>query len=346
MKVDIGKIIGQSELQSDFESVCERIETEKELFVFRNNKPAYVLMAIKHYESLIKESENKIDESEEQSEEGLETLLNKIGKKIFVDYFYIFKEDINPEEKLLDSFTLNSRRSRCSSARKIFKNDLVIDALKNILQSSRLDEVTLDAAKDILAKEVGNTSEKIADDYETENDNDNELKIGKMTRILISKFLQERIITDEEIELMQDANYSKEVFNLNFSFLKEVNKNLEFDQQKRDQKGYNRYYDTVISVQGKEYIFCSQWVENLHKAAFEKWLEPKLMIVLIGLVDKLQSGTEFTVNELLSVYWSYVPYKIRKLLGRKFVEKVRNNTISNVVELDKKIKNCQVYRKH
>jgi len=343
MKVDIGKIIGQSEL-NDFENVSERIDTEKELFVFHNNKPAYVLMTIKRYEELLGNDED-VNELEDLNDEGLENLLNKIGKKIFVDYFYIFKEDINPEEKLPDSFTLNSRRSRCSSARKIFKNNLEIEALKNILQSSRLDEDTLETAKNIIENEVQNSSQVIVDDnYEIEDEN--EVKIGKMARTLISRFLQELVITDEELNLMKDENYSKEVFNLNFPVIKEVVKNIEFDQQKRDQKGYNRYYDTVISVRGKDYILCSQWVENLHKDAFEKWLEPKLMIILLEKIENLSSGTEFTVNGVLSEYWSYVPFTVRKLLGKRFVGKVRDNVISNVIELDKKIKNCQVYRKN
>lgn len=344
MKIDTSKIIGLSEFQNDLKGICEKVETKKELFVFHNNKPSYVIMSINRYEDLITSDEYEDSESQEQTDESLEVLLNKIGKKTFVEYYYVFKEDNNPEDKLPESFTINSRRSRCSSARKIFKNGLATEALNNILQSSRLDDDTLDVAREILAREVVSTDLNIVkSEYESENEND--LKIGKMARTLISKFMQQYIITDEEIESMQDAVYSKEVFNLNFSVLKEVDRNQELDRQKKDQKGYNRYYDIVISVGGKEYILCSQWVENLHKAAFEKWLETKLMQKLLELVNGVQSGIEFTINGLLNEYWSYVPFNTRKLLGKKFVDNVRKNIINDVVELDKKIKNCQVYRK-
>ena len=84
---------------------------------------------------------------------------------------------------------------------------------------------------------------------------------------------------------------------------------------------------------------------RLKESTFEKWLQSKLMIILVDLVNKLESGTEYTVNEVLNEYWHYIPYGTRKVLGRKFVERVRDNTITNVIELDKKIKNCQVYRK-
>ena len=261
-----------------------------------------------------------------------------------MDYYYIFKEDINPEEKLPDNFTLNSRRSRCSSARKIFRNSLEIASLNNIVQSFRLDNDTLNNAKVILEKGGEHTcSDVIEDEHEGENNN---MKIGKIAKTLILTFLKEDVISDEEIKSMQDASYSKNTFKLNLPVLKEVDKSLDLDLQKRDQKGYNRYYDLVIDVGGKKYILCSQWVENLHKAAFEKWLELKLMKILIDIVNKLEGGREYIINELLSVYWVFVPHETRKLLGRKFIEKVRNNLIRDVVVLDKKIRNCQVYRKN
>ncbi|MEQ8154488.1 MAG: DUF1413 domain-containing protein [Clostridiaceae bacterium] len=344
MMIDMNSIVSQSDLQNDFDGVCEKVERKKELIVFKNNKPAYVFMTIDQYESIRGDEVSNSNEAEDLNEESLEVLLNKIGKKIFIDYYYVFKKDLNPEEELPENFTLNSRRSRSSSARKIFKNGWEIAALNNIVQSYRLDEDTLVNARAILEKEAGDIS-AVGLEFDTEDENVNEIKIGKSARKLISRFLQEGIITNEEIDLLQDNDYSKRVLNLNFAVLKEFDKNSSMDQQKKDQKGYNRYYDTVIPASGKQYLLCSQWVENLHKSSIEKWLEPKLMTILLDVVDKLQSGTEFSINELLSSYWPYVPYGTRKLLGRKFVEKVRNNTVSNVDELDKKNRNCQVYKK-
>jgi hypothetical protein len=345
--IDIGKIIGQSDLEYDFEGVCRRLDTEKELIVFCNNNPQYVLMTIENYERIKGEALSKEDDAEVLNDESLETLLNKIGKKIFIDYYYVFKEDVNPEEKLPRDFTINSRRSRSSSARKIFKNGLEIAALNNIVQSYRLDETTLTNARTILDKETGNTSSRT---QEAENnvkfENDIEMKIGKSARTLISRFLQEGIITKNEVLLMQESDYSKKVFNLNFPVIKEIDSNLDLDQQKKDQRGYNRYYDTIVQVYGKDYLLCSQWVENLHKAAFEKWIEPKLISIIINCVEGLKIGTEFIIPNLLNEYWSYIPYGTRKSLGKKFVEKVRNNIVSNIVELTgSKRNNSQVYIK-
>ncbi|MTI70074.1 MAG: DUF1413 domain-containing protein [Firmicutes bacterium] len=344
MKIDIEKIVSQSELQRDLENVWDRVKKEEKLFVFSNNKPSHVLMTMEHYESLIGKSKERIDETEDKNNESLEKLLNKIGKTIFVEYFYIFEEDNNPENKLPDSFTINSRRSRSSSARKIFKKGLEIDALKNILKSSRLDEDTLNTAKKILENELKKTSEDFSKDFDISQYR-NELKIGKMARILITKFLKNNIVSDEEIKLIKDDSYSKEVFNMNYPILKEVNNKSELDKKKRDEKGYSRYYSKVISVKGKKYILCSQWVENQHRKSLEKWLESKLMKSLIDSIDNLKIETEFTINDILSEYWSYIPNKTKKSLGRKFVSKVRSNTINNIIEIDNKINDSQVYKK-
>ena len=130
LKIDVNKIISFEELLEDFNGVCKRLELDKEAFIFQNNKPSHVIMTISHYQNIVGfKRETSIDNNDyvtsEYDEEGedLEKMLNKIGKRIFIEYYYIFKEDDNPEEKLIDEdFTLNSRRSRSSSARKIFRD--------------------------------------------------------------------------------------------------------------------------------------------------------------------------------------------------------------------------------
>ena len=78
--------------------LCETLDREKELIVFVNNNPTYVLMTIEQYESINSKAEIKDNEDieenklEEQSDENLETLLNKIGKKsLWIIIIYLKK---------------------------------------------------------------------------------------------------------------------------------------------------------------------------------------------------------------------------------------------------------------
>lgn len=342
MKIDVNKIISSQELLEDFKGICERLESDNEMFIFQSNKPSHVIMTIDHYQNIVGYSREKnMDTVDYADNEDLDTMLNKIGKRIFIDYYYIFKTDDNPEDQLIsEDFTLNSRRSRSSSARKIFRDNLQLAALKNIIQSPRLDEETLDKAREILESETGTKSDiSPIEEYNCEKDN---MKIGKTVRYLLTRFLQGEHLTENEVRSMTDEEYSKRIFNINFQVLKEVDENASIDEQKRDQRGYNRYYDSPIGMGNKKYLLCSQWVDNLHRKAFERWLEDKLMEILISRVELLNSGTEFRIKDQLSDFWQYVPHNTLRLLGKKFY----NYSISqkNIEPIDKR-NNNQYYKK-
>lgn len=342
MKVDVNKIISSEELLEDFKGICERLESDNEAFIFQNNKPSHVIMTIDYYQNIVgHKTEQNTDTADYADNEDLDTMLNKIGKTIFIEYYYIFKADDNPEEKLIDEgFTLNSRRSRSSSARRIFRDNLQLAALRNIIQSSRLDEDTLAKAMDILEAETGTVSDiSPVEDSVTEKE---DMKIGKTVRYVLTRIMQGGHLTENEINSMMDEQYSKRTFNINFQVLKEVDEKTPIDEQKRDQRGYNRYYDSSIAMGNKKYLLCSQWVENLHRKAFERWLEDKLMDILIYRVELLSSGTEFGIRDQLSDFWQYVPHNTLRSLGKKFYNNAINQGIMEPID---KRNNNQYYKK-
>jgi len=99
-----------------------------------------------------------------------------------------------------------------------------------------------------------------------------EMKIGVLVKsTLLSMFKTEKI-SKEEIEKMATLSYSKEIFNLNYPLLKEVDDGIPLENQKKDANGYNRYWNFTVEIYGKTYLICSQWVENLHRDSFNKWL--------------------------------------------------------------------------
>jgi hypothetical protein len=99
------------------------------------------------------------------------------------------------------------------------------------------------------------------------------MKIGKYVRTTITLLIEEKKINSEMIMKMQDLNYSKTTFNINYPVLKLVNSNVNVATQRNDKHGYPRYYSRTVSSYGKTYLICSQWIENLHRAKFEKWVD-------------------------------------------------------------------------
>jgi len=98
------------------------------------------------------------------------------------------------------------------------------------------------------------------------------MKIGKFVQETFRKLLYASILPLDELTRLTSPEYSKSHFNLNFSVLKEYNPKQTLDSQKRDDKGYNRYYDYLLFAYNKQYLLSSQWVENLHRGKFQQWL--------------------------------------------------------------------------
>lgn len=141
-------------------AIKNKLAQNGEVLIFENNRPQFILMDISRYEELIKNKDNETEsnpvENEECNEEvDVKTLLNKIGRNIFIEYYHDFKNGQNIEEKLPSYLSLSSKQSRITSARKIFINNLHIEALELIANSNRLEEETLDRAKVILKSEIG-----------------------------------------------------------------------------------------------------------------------------------------------------------------------------------------------
>ncbi|GMK62237.1 hypothetical protein [Clostridioides difficile] len=90
-----------------------------------------------------------------------------------------------------------------------------------------------------------------------------ELKIGKLVQVTMKHLFEEEKISPEEIDKMTQSSYSKQVFNENKPVLKEVPKDGNINELKKDEKNYNRYYAYTISIYGKQYLLVSQWIEDL-----------------------------------------------------------------------------------
>lgn len=335
---DIFKKIVTVEELADFQELERKIAMTEEGFIFQNNRPTHVIMTIEKYEEL-QEKEAK-STGDHVSVDGLETLLNKIGKKIFVDYYYVFKQDNNPEVALeMEGFTIASRRSRSSSARSIFKNNLQIAALNSIIASDRVDLETIQKAKEILESETNDVCEK---NSSTIDFRESEVKIGKMMKGCLSKFIEQGIISDYELQKFQEADYSKQMFNLNFPVLRMINPGETLDSAKRDARGYNRYYDSYVMVNGNRFLICSQWVENLHKSYVETWIANKMAATAKKIADSYSSGTEFNVRDMLAEYWPYIDWLVKKRIGSNFKYIVQE--CSDIIPTEQK-NGCQYYKK-
>lgn len=101
-----------------------------------------------------------------------------------------------------------------------------------------------------------------------ENVDDNllaELKVGEIARKVFAPMLEKGVATEDEIKWMQDADYSKQFFGLNYPVLIKTNAT-----QKE-----SRYYAQLLNIYGETYRLCSEWFEtelNNDKPYLLKWI--------------------------------------------------------------------------
>jgi hypothetical protein len=87
----------------------------------------------------------------------LESLLNRVGKRVFIEYYEKFDSAsalTNAEIAALlpPDFTLKSRLSRTTKARRIFREGLQVEALRVIATSDKTERAAVAKAVRLLAK--------------------------------------------------------------------------------------------------------------------------------------------------------------------------------------------------
>lgn len=93
-----------------------------------------------------------------------------------------------------------------------------------------------------------------------------ELKIGKIARVVLRKILEDEKISKDELLLLQQDEYSKKTFDIQYPLL--VKADGEFDAV--------RYYTQPLYIYGENYLLCSQWFEtvmNNDRPYLIKWIE-------------------------------------------------------------------------
>jgi predicted type IV restriction endonuclease len=121
-------------------------------------------------------------------------------------------------------------------------------------------------------KSPSNITTHTSNTEKTPDTENNENKIGKLAQTTLRKMFANNEVSQEEVEQMQTAEYSKETFNLNYPLL------LKSSSSSEELK--TRYWtrNGDVEIYGEKYLICSQWYEpptNNNRPYFKKWLALK-----------------------------------------------------------------------
>lgn len=181
--------------------------------------------------------------------------------------YSILQKDIKSAQQLLNqnginyTFTLIANESfNLELIALLDKTKQVSDTTELFLRSYKLINMFENSGENKLSAENQLVTEETAlEEYYTEQ------KIGKLVRSSLVQLLESNKVSAAEIEQLQTKAYSKEIFNLNFPLL--VQLDGEYDKV--------RYYRDPIVINNIEYVLCSQWF-NKDRELLIHWIKERL----------------------------------------------------------------------
>jgi len=89
-----------------------------------------------------------------------------------------------------------------------------------------------------------------------------EKKVGIIVQNDFKKLLESNLLSEYIIEKLQEHEYCKNIFDLNFAVLLKVQNGTNISEQRKDHLGRDRYYATPITINGIKYFLSSQWYDR------------------------------------------------------------------------------------
>ena len=110
------------------------------------------------------------------------------------------------------------------------------------------------------------TNDHTGSETPVKNNKFSNYKVGQIANIFLRQMLQNNAASGEEVKLLQNKDYSKTNFGIDFPLLARYGSN--YDKV--------RYYKKPLYIYGEKYVLCSQWFEttaNNDREPLLMWIE-------------------------------------------------------------------------
>ena len=87
-------------------------------------------------------------------------------------------------------------------------------------------------------------------------------KVGIIVQNDFKKLLESNVLSEYIIEKLQEQEYCKNIFDINFAVLLKLQSGANVSNQRKDHLGRDRYYATPITINGEKYFLSSQWYDR------------------------------------------------------------------------------------
>ena len=257
---------------SKLEQLIKQAEIDVLGLSFEENKPFYYAIDVAYHENGLNYGSNN---------ETIDRISKKLLRSAFILYYYFNVKNgeiifASPKINATIYDDLNNQIASINS----FMNDFGFEYNFRLIANADFSEYVLNPIIEISAN-VADTSELFMRAFQlsnlckkeskksvnkqinelSKNTSFNEFKIGITVKNKLNNLFSNKLLSNEEISRLKEADYCKKVFNLNFPLL--IDKNVS----RYDKNGYGRYWDIVFD---DKYFACSQWYED-QRSKFENW---------------------------------------------------------------------------
>jgi hypothetical protein len=126
-----------------------------------------------------------------------------------------------------------------------------------------------------------------------------ELKVGICVRSTMRELLRRDQVTEKELKLLCTYEYSKQILDLNYPFLVEIDQTLHLEQQ-RYVNGRPRYWTEIFQTHNKKFYVCQEWFER-NRSHFEHWIH-KFNDQDIAAIEYIESRRDMSNNLLFEFH--------------------------------------------
>lgn len=131
-------------------------------------------------------------------------------------------------------------------------SDGVADTTELFLRSYKMFTMFTDKVNTVA--EPKPLKSKVYDDGQFKTDDYQEFRVGRIANVILRRMLENGAASEDEIHFMQQPEYSKQFFGLNYPLLARAD--TDYDKL--------RYYSTPLYIKGTKYMLCSQWFEGIN----------------------------------------------------------------------------------
>lgn len=273
--IDISNILKNLNLFSDdlikIPNFRSPSSVHMKLMNFKGLDPKYGKYGLRNASNLDREVWSRYSNNKEKLKMKVNIVLKSCGKEQTEIPIDCGEENVRCKLRSCLGY-LKEFNALCSEIRKDAINMPDIDMSQKVI-NCMYKELTFSNQSLIiledLVNEVGNNKTHNVEEVKSNYIEDR--KIGKYVQDTFLDVIYREKLSIEDIQKLMDEDWSRNIFHIEYPFLKKLQNNIPVKMQVKVGK-YQRYWEKEFIIFDNKYLVCKEWYES-NRNAYDYWLK-------------------------------------------------------------------------